>query len=146
MLTKLPNCWNPIPSHSCHSWSSGVKIDGEYLWPLSHAEFKSFGLKGRPSSCHIWHCWTSTKQLHAQHSSSTSHPCGSQVQQECGNVLVCPVGLLIPPEIQEASFRAWLCSFSHADPGVGTVPDDFSINKEPLSPRIHEVGKHLQDH
>lgn len=82
----------------------------------------------------------------AQHSSSICRPHGSQVQQECGNVVVCPVGSLIPPEIQEALFRAQLCSFSHADPGLGTVPENSSINKEPSNPRIREVGKHLQDH
>lgn len=76
----------------------------------------------------------------AQHSSSISHSRGSQVQQECGNVMVCPVGSLIPPEIQEASFRARLYSFDHADLGLGTVPGNFSINKEPQNPRIHEVG------
>lgn len=89
MLTKMPNCWNPIPAHSCRSWSSGVKIDGEYLWPLSHTEFKSFGLQGRPSSCHIWHCWTSTKQLPGSaqliHIPSPWQP-GAAGMWECGGV------------------------------------------------------------
>lgn len=104
----------PLAAAKALLLAPGLRFMGDIFALSLTREFKSFGLKGRPSSHHILHFYPSTKQLLGSAElvletfSVPSPAAGCR-----GSVPTCCCALQDhwqPPQIQDAQFRAWYWS------------------------------------